>query len=518
MPSKRTAYDRLPSCSTQGIEDIEEFKDKPIFRRSRFSFQSRKFRRYFLRFCRPIYLLLLLFGLLGLQLAFNKSYVESHATNFKIDKQERVYIAANIVDGELITSSWGPNLLSLIKLIGPERVFVSIYGRPTDVLKKLSTMLECDHRIVSEQDQPYNLETLPRVLLPDGTQRIKRIAFLAAIRNKVLEPLKELEKEGKEFGKVLFLNDVYFNPTEVLRLIWGTNVNENGESEYKAACAADFDTSWKYYDTFATRDAEGYSLGIPIYPWFASKGEAVSRKDVLAGRDAVRVSSCWGGMVSFDARYFTSKNLSTNNTAAEVVDHSTALNEDLMEKLPLQFRSEPEPFWDSSECCLIHADIIALPPFRSSLSDTKKFDTGIYMNPYVRTAYSARAFAWIPVTKYFERLFAPIQLLVNPLVKLPRLNSRRTEKPGQKVDDLAWVNFNVNNQSLDTFKLDIHKAENSWSQTGYYDHVQRIAGRGGYCGVRQLLVLKEDRFPAQKNGKGGGNWENLLGSIPPPNI
>lgn len=75
-------------------------------------------------------------------------------------------------------------------------------------------------------------------------------------------------------------------------------------ARYKAVCAVDFVESWKFYDTFATRDAEGYSIGVPVFPWFVNEGEARSRRDVLEGRNAVRVKSCWGGMVAFDGRYF----------------------------------------------------------------------------------------------------------------------------------------------------------------------------------------------------------------------
>ncbi|CCU83157.1 hypothetical protein BGHDH14_bgh05865 [Blumeria hordei DH14] len=510
MTPIRANYERLPTFRRDSVgEHLEDdFKDKPVQHRHHLSRLLRKSRRLTSRLCRPHPLLALLFGLLGLQLLWNGSYGQHSAPKFQVNKAEKVFIAANIINGELIESAWGPRLLSLIELIGSDRTFVSIYGGPSLELRQLEEKLKCNHKIVIEESEPIKLDTLPKTMLPDGLPRIKRIAFLAQVRNKVLEPLVDLETQGIVFGKVLFINDVYFEPAEALRLIWGTNVDEHGNAEYKAACAADFSTSWKYYDTFATRDAEGYSLGVPIYPWFSSEGEAVSRKDVLAGRDAVRVKSCWGGMVSFDARYFTPNSPSLS-------DHAR-LNTSMQVPLPLRFRSEPEPFWDSSECCLIHADISALPDLHRAGDEAREHDSGIYMNPYVRTAYSEGAFAWIPVAKRFERLLAPLQHLINRLAQMPRPNYRRTEVAGQLVDDQRWISYSLSPNR--TSARVPHRQEASadvWRQRGFYEKVKRVARRGGYCGVRQLLVLKEEEFSEEDNGKGGQNWDNLLASVPP---
>jgi len=38
----------------------------------------------------------------------------------------------------------------------------------------------------------------------------------------------------------------------------------------------------------------------------------------------------------------------------------------------------------------------------------------------------------------------------------------------------------------------------------------RTAKRGGYCGVRQLLVMKEGKLE-----EGEGNWDKLLDEVPP---
>ncbi|RKF53166.1 putative glycosyltransferase family 69 protein [Erysiphe neolycopersici] len=514
-------YERLPRLSSDLFHEAKDFdfSEKPTLHHY-FSLQFRKTRRILSLFRRSFNLLSLFLVLLAVQLIFNGSYLESNAPKFTPDSQEKIFIAANIADGDLIDNAWGSSLLSLVDLIGSDRVFVSIYGLPTTALSQLEKMLKCEHKIVSEELEPVSLDTLPRTLLPNGDRRIKRISFLAEIRNKALHPLAELEKKGTKFDKILFINDVFFNPSEALRLMWGTNVNIHGKAEYKAACAADFISSWKYYDTFATRDAEGYSMGLPIFPWFSSKGGAASRKDVLAGRDSVRVKSCWGGMVSFDARYFMST-IQENPEAITSTSHSSNFT------FPVRFRSEPEAFWDASECCLVHADIMALPSFYHPSPSNDNLNTGIFMNPYVRTAYSAQALFWIPFTKRFERLMAPIQWIINLFAKLPRYNYRRLEKPGQIIDDRVWVNYNTTQNVTDidqenprsylrhTKGDSLDKSGTFWLKYGYYKDFQRPSTQGGYCGVRQLMVLREKGYSKEDNGKGGKNWDNLLDSVPP---
>ncbi|KAF4624682.1 hypothetical protein G7Y89_g13486 [Cudoniella acicularis] len=299
MPPAPSSYELLPrsssdlDSSTSILEDESFIKDKPRRRghRRQLSRFVRRARRI-CRFCRPLYVFVAFVVFIIWQLLFNASYANPPA--FSIPEGETVFLAANIIDGGLITGAWGKSVVDFVELIGKERVFVSIYGGPTEALKKLETMLPCEKKLVSEDQHPLDLGAIPRTKLPTGESRIKRIAYLAEVRNKALEPLDEMK--GRRFDKVLFINDVFFDAKDAARLLWGTNLNKDGESVYKAACGVDFVKWWKFYDTFATRDAEGYSLGIPIFPWFANVGEARSRKDLLEGRDNVRVKSCWGGM------------------------------------------------------------------------------------------------------------------------------------------------------------------------------------------------------------------------------
>lgn len=390
-------------------------------------------------------------------------------------RNEKIFIAASIYDkdGSLAGGQWGENVLELIELLGPRNVYLSVYENDTGdesavALKALEDKVLCNKSMVYEEH--LDPKVIRNVTLPDGTQRVKRIAYLAEVRNRALKPLY---KSDVQFDKLLYLNDVYFNPIDVLQLLFSTNVDEFGVAQYRAACSVDFINPFKFYDTFATRDLEGYGMGLPLYPFFSTAGNGESRRDVQDQKDAVRVRSCWGGMVAFDARFFQ-PSLSHNNSSLST-DRAI-------------FRAEPDAYWDASECCLIHADI-QIPPHEW---DDEYTTTGIYMNPYVRVAYDSTTLTWLSLTRRFERLYSIPQNIINHLVGLPWFNPRRTETAGEMIQDEVWV------------------PDSSKSGGGSYKSVTRKAGTGGFCGRYGLQVMKTDPEPGDKP------WEILPVPLPPP--
>lgn len=323
-------------------------------------------------------------------------------------------------------------------------------------------------------------EDLPRLRLPSGNDRIKRIAFLAEVRNRALRALTA--DEAIPFDKLLFLNDVIFNPTDAVNLLFSTN-QESGRAQYQAACATDFVNAFKFYDRFATRDLEGFESGIPFYPWFTDAGNAISRRDVMNQRDAVRVRSCWGGMVAFEAKWFLDTSL--QDSSIEMRNSSNTFDSEIA---PLRFRYEEDPFWDASECCLIHADLTYLSHGNDFLSDS-----GIFMNPFVRVAYDPSTLSWLPYTRRVERLYSLIHTILNRMVGIPYRNPRRLEKPGDDVEEKVWV-------------PDEKAGGSDGKSRGSYQKLNRVAGPGRFCGVRRLMVLNENPKKGQKN------WEEV--SIP----
>ncbi|KAL8643034.1 MAG: hypothetical protein Q9228_000330 [Teloschistes exilis] len=394
--------------------------------------------------------------------------------------KEKIFIAASIYDkgGHLVDGAWGGALLELIDILGDQNVFLSIYENDAgeqaeDALTRFKDRVPCQNDLVFERH--LSLKTVPSVILPDGSERTKRIAYLAAVRNRALQPLDEAS--AAKYDKLLFLNDIAFDPIDAVQLLFSTNVNEAGKSSYLASCAVDFINPFKFYDTFATRDADGYSMGVPFYPWFSDAGGSISRQDVINGKDAVKVKSCWGGMVAFDASYFQIKPSAAkeasppSSTTAPVPEASV---------LPIRFRAEVDLYWEASECCLIHADLQ-----RAKNWTLRSEDAGIYMNPYVRVAYSSWTLWWLPITRRIEKLYTIPHNLVNHLVGMPRYNPRRNEIGGREFKERVWI------------------PDAGSAAGGSFQEINRVAGNGGYCGFRTLQLIKETVRKGEKN------WETV---------
>lgn len=405
---------------------------------------------------------------------------------------EKIFIAAAVYDhqGELLSGAWGAQLMELIEILGPDNVFLSIYENGADeqaqlALHEFSEVVSCNHSIVHEH---LDLALLPHVRTPSGASRLKRIAFLAEVRNRALRPLDDPRSPAysTRFDKLLYLNDIFFDPIDAANLLLSTNVDsETGKTDYRAACAVDFINHFKFYDTFATRDTEGYEIGVPFYPWFTASGNATSRKDVLAQKDAVRVKSCWSGMVAFEAKWLQPRMHLNQN---EIYTNTT-------EASALRFRAEADTYWDASECCLIHADL-------AERVSALGLDEGIYMNPYIRVAYSPSVLHWLAFTRRFERLYPWVHRVVNRIASRPRFNPRRTQQTGEVVVDKVWV-WDVKSQhKMPKGKergVGPSSAKSSDKLDGHFEPVVRVATPGQFCGVRNLFYINEHPKAGEKH-------------------
>lgn len=406
-----------------------------------------------------------------------KAALESHTPGRGNPRNEKVFIAASLYDrgGRLARGQWGVAILKLIHLLGEDNVFLSIYENNSgpeaeSALQDFGELVTCNKSLVFEEK--LDLDTLPTITVPGGSKRIKRIEYLAEVRNRALKPLDDHPE--RRYDKLLYLNDVVFDPIDAIQLLFSTNAAEHGVAEYRAACAVDFINPFKFYDTFATRDLQGYSMGVPFFPWFSTAGNGESRRDVFAEKDAVRVRSCWGGMVAFDADFFQH-----SDSLKSLYPNPGAQN------LPVRFRSDEDLFWEGSECCIIHADLQDVPSNVDAITDT-----GIYMNPFIRVAYDDTTLSWLRFTRRFERLYSLIHNIVNHVAGLPKFNPRRTEVAGQLVNETVWV------------------ADETQEGGGSFQSVLRTAANDGFCGRRSLSVIVEDR----KEGQEG--WERI--PIPQP--
>ncbi|MCJ1412032.1 hypothetical protein MMC19_006124 [Ptychographa xylographoides] len=354
---------------------------------------------------------------------------------------ENIFIAANIIDEGLIRGRWGESVQELIYLLGRRNVFLSIYENDSGAgtaaaLDDLRGKITCDASIVTT--------SLPLSLIPTiqpsfiGHPVTKRITYLATVRNLALLPLTSTTNDPTPaeltsttttgyqpvplpptaYSKILFLNDVIFSAADAAHLLFDTH-----SGTYAAACALDFIDPVKFYDTFATRNTHGDGIGLPLYPFFTP---GPSQRALLSGTDAVPVKSCWGGMVAFNATSFTRR------------------------EQPVRFRSDQdEEGRESSECCLVHADI-------DDAAHT-------FVNPYIRVAYGPTTFLWMRLAKRVERIWYLPQKFLSWVVGMPWRNERRDEVAGQVFTEV--------------------------DRTG--QEVRRVATKGGFCGIRGLFLVED---------------------------
>ena len=138
-----------------------------------------------------------------------------------------VYIASSQYNSEtLLRERWIPSLVQLVKELQSVNitVYVSIYESGSvdgtkaalSELKKSLMDLKVDHMIKLDEDT--HATTIATMLAtPHGWLRtlygkeMRRIVYLADVRNKALEPLQNLNNAGVTFDKILFLNDFVFS-------------------------------------------------------------------------------------------------------------------------------------------------------------------------------------------------------------------------------------------------------------------------------------------------------------------
>jgi hypothetical protein len=139
-------------------------------------------------------------------------------------RKERVYIASIHWNNEpIIRSHWNAAIIALVKALGRENVFITVYesgswDNSKGALKELDMALDgldirrnitlsktthADEMAVAEKGSGW-IDT------PRGKRELRRIPYLSKLRNWTLEPLQQLASQGEMFDTVLFLNDVVF--------------------------------------------------------------------------------------------------------------------------------------------------------------------------------------------------------------------------------------------------------------------------------------------------------------------
>ncbi|KAK1764560.1 polysaccharide export protein [Phialemonium atrogriseum] len=327
----------------------------------------------------PVYLrhalaILVLFSLIdALLLISGRPYTDRDPTHHAVPPEVSVFIVSVHRNNEaVLRAAWNDAVMRLASRLGPRNVhFSAVEGGSQDGTK--AALMELKGRLddagvansislgMNVWEQVGELSTRPDPLRErepgwiwnkeDGHYDMRRIPYLARVRNQAMEPLKMLERKGRRFDKVLWLNDVVFDTEDFLTLL------NTRDGHYAAACSMDFKDYPYYYDTFALRDELGQKTASDYWPWFASATARASARKA----EPVEVFSCWNGMVLFDSTPFYADP-------------------------PLRFRGIDDSLADlhleASECCLIHADnVLSRDPGK-----------GVWLNPNVRVGYTPAAY------------------------------------------------------------------------------------------------------------------------------
>jgi len=240
---------------------------------------------------------------------------------------------------------------------------------------------------------------VPHSILSDTHQThwdgVDRIAQLAIYRNIVLEPLyatwqgppnststtnlnnSNHNDSGKPFENVLFINDVFFCPTDALELL-----HVRAVQQAHATCGLDwrwrhnsfsalFGSGPKFYDNWVSRTLHGHTFRSRLDVFseirnglrelFYSDDDSAARQRFYDARP-VPVYSCWNGMIVMDARPFVA--IRTDDVFRKG-------------KTPVKFRpaNRRKKECAASECKLIAKDFWK-----------RGFDRWVLV-PYVRTTY-----------------------------------------------------------------------------------------------------------------------------------
>ena len=137
-----------------------------------------------------------------------------------------VYIASSQWNsGTLLEEHWVPSLLQLISDLRAANisVFVSIYENGSwdstkSVLHQLRQTLESSgvQHSVNIDDTSHE-QIIARNASSSGWldtaygKEMRRIPYLASVRNEALKPLSTLSESGTKFDKILYINDVVFS-------------------------------------------------------------------------------------------------------------------------------------------------------------------------------------------------------------------------------------------------------------------------------------------------------------------
>ncbi|KAJ2865353.1 hypothetical protein GGH94_002306 [Coemansia aciculifera] len=285
------------------------------------------------------------------QANFNEAFVASAEQRYKNITNgglEPVFVAANLYNSEKILPNMAAQLLALADTLGRTQLFISIYengskDKTKEILKRFNETLNAlgiAHRITSDD--------------ASKPAHIHRIEYLAKLRNFALDPLYS---SSTTFGRVVYLNDMFFCLTDLLELVFQSQVHSA-----HLTCAEDFELrhgSLAFYDTWVARDILGHAFKKQPFN-IADDGAA---KAAQTRSRPFQVQCCWNGIAVIDAQVFRGKNA-------------------------LRFRRSAADECSASECSLLCNDMWATGYKRAVVVPRVKLSYDIVTRDLLREPYN----------------------------------------------------------------------------------------------------------------------------------
>ncbi|PRP75075.1 capsular associated protein [Planoprotostelium fungivorum] len=199
-------------------------------------------------------------------LSSSKTFMNENYT-FLADTNVSYFIAINFYNSEALFPHYMVQWERLVRIIGTDRVFLSIYENDSED--------ETPYHLKQFQDLAERLGVAHRIVSVAGQARTNttdRIEHLARVRNKVLEPLTNHSTDGETERKwrqrdgetkVVFMNDIYYKTEDILQLLdtkGGLLFDRTSftlilSGRFDFACGLDY--YFYFYDLWVTRDITG---------------------------------------------------------------------------------------------------------------------------------------------------------------------------------------------------------------------------------------------------------------------
>ena len=274
---------------------------------------------------------------------------------------QRIFIALNLYNSEAILPSLGGNLLDLADVLGDVAISIFENGstdRTPEALSHLAAVLSyanVSHSIRIDRQRTdwsrvHRIEQVIFSLCRIGFSRIDLFTQLAIYRNEALSPL------NSTFDTLLFINDVFFCPSDALELLLQRRIQHAdavcgldwipgsllryfgfGTVKFYDNCQFARIESRKYSDDFAgvarsitgelvrsrsdtfTQFRDGFDELFPA-------AQDIESRSRLRNLEPIPVFSCWNGMIALDTRPLLGVELDGRISADGPVRFRSAVN------------------------------------------------------------------------------------------------------------------------------------------------------------------------------------------------